>query len=361
MPAKKWNKERVIAAIRPWTRQRVVEAIRSRHEQGLSLSSVWREDKSLRYIATKMFGTWRLAMEAAGFPLPPARRWTPEGVIRAIQSRCERGLPLVGIDREDRALYAAARRHCGGWRAALQAAGIETKPHRSWSRQSVVDALVDWQARGLSLSRVWTEDRPLYAAAARNFGNWNNTLQALGLPPRQKGPWSKQRVVLKLQAWYRQGDERPRCVGRALTDAAIRLFGSLEGAMEVAGVEPKRRGWTDRRVIDAIQGRYVRGQPIDVAGFGNKALAAAAQRRFGGWAEALAAAGLSRKYCKPPPKRTWTKELVIEAILTRRRQGLPLRNISRTDSGLYQAAGKYLGSWPRALATAGIVRDEEAQ
>jgi len=343
---------------RTWTRQQIIDVIRSRHEQGLSLTSVWREDNSFYMIVQRAFGGWRPALRAAGFPMPLKRTWTPESVIQEIRSRRQRGLPLANIQRLDQGLYAAARRHWGGWPEALQAAGIETKRLRRWSRQAVIAALLDWQARGLSFSRVWAEDRGLYDTAVRIFGSWDKTLDFLGVPERPKRKWTRQRVIAELQAWYGRSGEKHRNVTPALSHAAANLFGGLYEAMEAAGVQPKNGRWTDRRVIETIQDRYVQGQPIQFVGFGDPALAGAAQRRFGGWLEAVTAAGLAEKYRQPAPRRTWSKEATIEAILARRRQGLPLMRISKKDSGLYYAANKYFGSWPAALHAAGIAPEE---
>ena len=52
---------------------------------------------------------------------------------------------------------------------------------RKWTKQSVIDAIRSRHERGLPLSRVWTEDKPLFRAAVRTFGGWTQALLAAGL------------------------------------------------------------------------------------------------------------------------------------------------------------------------------------
>jgi len=74
--------------------------------------------------AKRYFGTWREAVRAAGCE-PARRRWSKEVVIKEIRERCRRNLPLSSIlFKQDGPLAGAATRLFGSWRAALDAAGI---------------------------------------------------------------------------------------------------------------------------------------------------------------------------------------------------------------------------------------------
>jgi hypothetical protein len=201
---------------------------------------------------------------------------------------------------------------------------------------------------------VWTEDKLLFNAAIRKFGSWEKALRAAGLQPKPRRKWSKERVITGLQIWHDQAEKDIRRFDAGLAGAAARLFGTLGNAMEAAGVEPKNRRWTDRRVIEAIQDRYVQGLPINVPGFGDKPLAGAARRRFGSWPEALAVAGLSDKYREPLPAPTWTPEDVLEAIRAWDEQGRRITNICRQDYQLYSVARKHFGGWQAAVIAAGL-------
>lgn len=284
------------------------------------------------------------------------RQWTTEKVLEEIRRRRDRGLSLAATWSENPRLYAAAVRYLGSWRQALLAAGVETKPNRSWTRQSVLDAIRSRHARGLPLSRVWAEEKPLFQAAVRRFGNWGNALQAAGVQfRRRRKRWSRELVIAELRAWHCQSHEDLRAADPALAHAAARLFGTLDTALDAAGVTPKNRRRTTQQVIETIQDRFVRGLPLNMAGFGDKNLAALAKRRFGSWAEAVAAAGLAHKYTRPRrAPRTWTRDAVLAAIRTWHAEGRPLTVISRQDQGLYSAAKKLFGDWRSAVVAAGL-------
>ncbi len=96
MSPKKWNKERVI------------EAIRDRHRRGLSLTTVWKEDVALYAAAGYYHGTWRQAVSAAGVPdAHRYRKWSKQRVVEAILARHQQGAALNATWREDRSLYRA--------------------------------------------------------------------------------------------------------------------------------------------------------------------------------------------------------------------------------------------------------------
>ena len=77
--ARRWNKERIVAAIREW------------HEQGKSLTHVWAEDSGLVFAAHHYFGSWRNAVLAAGYQ-PSQRKWSKASVVAAIREAPSAGL-----------------------------------------------------------------------------------------------------------------------------------------------------------------------------------------------------------------------------------------------------------------------------
>ena len=130
------------------------------------------------------------------------RRWNRQRIIAAIQERQQRGLKLTDVDEHDVGLAQAARAYFGGWSAAVQAAGF-TPAYPKWNQERVLKAILDRRRQGLSLQRVWGSDRPLYLAAHRHFGSWQNALEAAGIKGRRRQQWSKQRVLTELRVWYR--------------------------------------------------------------------------------------------------------------------------------------------------------------
>ena len=173
---------------RTWSTPIVLETIRALHRQGVLPERGGYCDSALVAAAAARFRSWHRALVAAGVRAPdekPTRafRWTAERVIEAIQNRYVQGLPLVRG--HDRHLASAAVRRFGSWRAAVVAAGIPSvekpKPHRTWTAQRVIEAIVAHAASGHDLVRVRRTDSGLEAAARKHFGSWRKALAAAGL------------------------------------------------------------------------------------------------------------------------------------------------------------------------------------
>ncbi|MBI2605005.1 MAG: hypothetical protein HYW49_02875 [Deltaproteobacteria bacterium] len=110
-----------------WTRKTVIEELRAaenlsaKHQQGIN--------PKLYGAAVRHFGSWRAAVEAAGFKYQKVvgRRlpgyWNRERCIKAIDRLSERHSSHVR--RQKPALYSAALRIFGSWQAAIEAAGYD--------------------------------------------------------------------------------------------------------------------------------------------------------------------------------------------------------------------------------------------
>ena len=174
-----------------WNKDRVLEAIRYRQQHGLSLKATWREDISLYSSAKRYFGSWRGAVHAAGHSDALSRRWSRQGVLDAIRMRYESGLPMSPIDDIAPSLYSGASRLFGGWHKALLAAGLPSKVPRRWSRQTVIDTILARYAAALPLASIRTHDPGVYLAARRYIGSWQAAILTAGVPVyvREQGPW----------------------------------------------------------------------------------------------------------------------------------------------------------------------------
>ena len=335
-----------------WTPARVIAELQTRYREGKSLTSVWRDCPALYNAAKRRFGSWTDALSAAGLAHIHPQPWTRESVLQAIKTRHEQGLPLTRIWHEDSQLYYTAKKRFGGWHKALRAAGLKSKLRRTWTRQSVLEAIRLRDKQGQSLSRIWQEDNPLFCAAVRRFGNWQNALEAAGLEITRRRQWTQDRVLDELRAWQRFPEADLKNEDPGLVGAAFRLFGGLQNALDAAGLEPRSGRWTERRVIEAIQDGYVRGLPIEHSGFKNVALANAARRRFGDWPSAVAAAGIPWK--APPPKKQWSRQQVLQAIRDLVESGVSVAQVWKEDRRLHCAARNHFGSWNKAVLAAGL-------
>jgi hypothetical protein len=121
-----------------WSRERVREVLRQRHRAGnpVHWKAVWKADKSLYWAAQRYHGSWKAALRAADIPRESwsvASRWSPERVVRAVRERHRQGQPVYfsAIRRDELALYKAALRHVGSWKAALHRAGIPETARRA--------------------------------------------------------------------------------------------------------------------------------------------------------------------------------------------------------------------------------------
>jgi len=120
---------------RHWTKEAILARIRELYAGGHDLS--WTHvsrvaDPQLASVAIQKnrFGSWRAAVEAAGFDYEEVsryRRWSPERVIEEVRTLAHDGQPLnsKAVQRQHCALFTAGRRHFGSWDRALTAAGLD--------------------------------------------------------------------------------------------------------------------------------------------------------------------------------------------------------------------------------------------
>lgn len=352
-----WRAALIAAGLTPrksWSKQATIVAIHKRQRQGLPLHTTWKHDPSLYSTAKQYFGNWHRALEAAGLPSNPQRKWTKEAILAAIQARLEQGLSVTAIWRDDQRIYDAAVSHFGTWTNALSAVGIERPARRKWTKQEVLEAIHARQRAGLSLKNVFQSDKKLYAATYRRFGSWHNALEAAGIESKPHKKWTKERVLKELHAAHRV-TTNVRKLDAALSGAARRYFGSLRQARLVAGLQRRTKKWSREKVIEVIQNRYVQGLPIHQPNWnGDRPLASAATYYFGSWNNALLAAGLEQAIVETAPRPVWTREKVIRAIQERHQRGLTIHGVCQRDRPLFNAANAHFGCWSKALLAAGF-------
>jgi hypothetical protein len=336
-----------------WSAQRVIEALQSRSEQGLPLKNVAAVDRRLARAAVRIFGSWRAAVLAAGLKPQPRGKWNKELVIAEIQRWHQEGLPLNQVYRLDTRLYAAASTHVGNWHAALRAAGFPRpcRSQRRWSKQAVIDAIRQRHREGLPMTAVGRRDSALHAAALRHWGGWRRAMVAAGLQPEVRKTWSREIIVRQIQERHRKGLTLANLAEHdgALSSAAYLYFGSWNEALRAAGLKPKQPKWDRQRVIDEVRAWHASGRPLAKIWTEYQGLGAAARRHIGCWHEVLTAAGLASK-----PQKKWSPQRVIKELQAWRREGLPRNAMGDKYQGLKSAVQRYFGRWSDALAAAGL-------
>lgn len=181
-------------------------------------------------------------------------RWTKKTVIERLHSLHAEGIDLSYARAEAERIHIvrAAAWHFGSWRLALEAAGLDAQAlarYQKWSRERIVGRIRELHAQGEDLSwrSVSTQvDPPLAAAALRpnGFSSWREAIAAAGLDINEiarYGQWSAERIVCELRALQQAGrplsSKAAQAANPALFCAARRRFGSWDCALEAAGLD----------------------------------------------------------------------------------------------------------------------------
>ncbi len=345
---------RVIVRIkaRKWDKEKIINFILSRLADGLALNYNYMANKqpTVLYYACEFFGSWKQAIEAAGFDYNdvrakrPITKWGKENVVKAIQKRFENKLSLASnsVQQNAETLYGAARNYFGSWSNAVEAAGFSyadirlSKLGRVWDKKDIVKAIKQRKRLGLPLNGevVAREEQSMYRAAFRHFGKhgWKNALLAAGVNPKDvflNRKWTKKIILRRIKELYREG--RP-LYAYALKNAgeyplvagASMYFGSWRKAIEAAGLKwrnvrgvKKHKWWTKNRVIARI--KYLHGKGVQLNSkfmhSNHGGLHGTARKLFGSWSQAVYAAGIDYlAHCQTWSSKAWLRNLKEEEI-----------------------------------------------
>lgn len=186
--------------------------------------------------------------------------------------------------------------------------------------------------------------------------------------------WTRKRILVTVRKLHEAGEKLTienmqrlglgGLVGAAYRDPAL---GSWKEVIEAAGIDAssvgrRRRKWTPTRVLDEI--RTMQGKRQDLSHRAvrqrQQYLVVAAAEFFGGWEEAVRAAGLD--YDRIRKQQTWTKAKVLRTIreLAARGEDLSYGAVIKNHSSLAAAAGnrRYFRSWGDAIEAAGLNYEE---
>ncbi len=203
-------------------------------------------DPALTAAAVRYFGNLSVAVEAAGLETP-CGRWSKRRITAQIQEYYIQGRRIGILGCGDILLGLAAKRHFGTWLEAVKASGLESRmpvpiQTRSWSAEEVRNSIY-LLAEMDGISKAWKKDRRLYAAAKKYFGSWRQAVLASGFEPIH-ARWSQDLVIHSLQERYQNNLQQSKDLFKGnsrLADAAGRLFGTKQAALEAAGISPPQR------------------------------------------------------------------------------------------------------------------------
>jgi len=177
-----------------WSKEEVVRSIRELSAKGSLLNSghIARSHPALAYAGRKYLGSWENAISAAGLDYSEIRRksfWNRKRVIERILELSKAKQPLNVSAAETRygGLVGAATVYFGSWRLAIKAAGFDytkIKRQKEWSKQAIVKEIKRMKREGVNLATtipIRARYRILHAAAVRYFGSWAAAMKAAGL------------------------------------------------------------------------------------------------------------------------------------------------------------------------------------
>jgi hypothetical protein len=322
-------------------------------------------------------------------------------VIKEIRKRKRNGLPLnarslIEGKLRDIHLYSRAYAFFGSWRAAIEAAGFNYRkislhgPTLYPTKESIV----------LEILRRKKEQRPLNATALLKgrfrdlglyyqtlalFGNWETAIEASGL--------DYHKILLKHPSLYpikadvlneirRRAHEKLPLNAQALKKGNLRnfnlhyqgtvLFGDWRRAVEAAGfryedIAIRGRYPTGEAIIRAILERVREGLPLNAGELCqgesyNQSLYNSGLKQFGQWVYALLIAWMKGSEADRIAMRPVLEELILRELNRRTKKGLSLvsANLSKgseEEAALVSAARKIFGNWPTALRAADVAWD----
>ncbi len=260
-------------------------------------------------------------------PKGRTRYSTQESIVKELKRRNRNHLKLnaQAVIKDDRPLYRQGTNRFGCWKNAIEAAGIsyakiaEALPSPYPTETSV---LIEIRRRKrkkkrLNVSAVLEEDRPLYRKAGKVFGSWEKAIEAAG--------FDYQKIAL------------------------LHPFPLL--SYEDVLAEIRQRGKRKQPLL---------AKELRSGSYAERSLYNLTSRKFGGWVNAVEAAGLkyptvrhSSRSCYP------TKDSVIKEIQSRKTKGLPLTTTTvqrgpTQNPALIQQGYSLFKSWQNAVEAAGI-------
>jgi hypothetical protein len=217
-----------------WPPAKILSSIRSlgRRQQPLAATELRDRHSNLVAAARRVFGSWSKAVVAAGVDPAKLRRvvpWTRDRILEEILTRAIKDEPLRARTVQPRSLADAGARLFGTWAAALAAAGIDSGRHvprplperrtlaepdshlgavgetpqppcsegapqstgrragQTWTKDGVIAEMLRRLSNRLPINAasVYRDDRPLFRAGTRRFGNWDKAMAAAGLDPAE--------------------------------------------------------------------------------------------------------------------------------------------------------------------------------
>jgi|GEM_PF-3140153 len=178
-----------------WTKEMVIEGIRRAAQEGQDLAAHRMQKWNSSLVATgqRLFGSWREALLAAGYApdlIQRVHEWTNEEILERIRMLAANGADLSDrtASAYDPGFQAAASKHFGSWAAALEAAGVpydEVRRTAKWSRSKVLEAIREGR-RDRVMQYIARDYFPSWSAALRAAGVPEDKAEKVGNQIRER-------------------------------------------------------------------------------------------------------------------------------------------------------------------------------
>ncbi|MFC1451984.1 hypothetical protein ACFLSJ_01410 [Verrucomicrobiota bacterium] len=388
---------------RPWSDEYVLDRVAELHRRGFPLNHCFAKKDVVLEQAVKRFGTWDMALSQAGLnpatvrKLPPFKKWSAEAVVEGIRARHEAGLDLAAKRVQEGAqankmLYEFARRFLGSWENAVVAAHLDPslahappRPRQYPTPESVVAEIRRRRRLGLPINcagvaRWEGRDAALFNSAVDYFGGWGKAVEAAGFDYddvhlRRRGQYSTRKGITeairgRLKRGLHMKATAVRKDNQLLHTAALENFGSWELTVRAAGIDCEKvlpalsyKYRTAEAVVKEIRRRHRKNWPLNSAGIQkpphpDSRLYRRGVAPFGGWPQAIEAAGLDFGRIRDAGRAPYrTEEDVVRELRRRKRAGVAMTSTAvqmgrNRDYPLYYAVKKLFGGWQAAVAAA---------
>lgn len=378
-----------------WTPKVILEVIQERHAAGQPINTIAVKQAGLGGFyraACRSFGSYKKAVEAAGFKYADIRKnvpeWSRDAVVKAISSLAAEGhdLNVSAAQHSQGSVVTAAYKLFGSWDAALREAGhdpreirldINTEAGKGRVFENLCNALFSLIRPHWRLDfRVQTDAGPLLPDAHDASNNeWIDfKLAAWGMSVSSSiRKYSAHSSKLRFITLHGERVSEPGITfqsvfefereanTRVLKDIFETLHGLEANVVPSTQLEIWARVWTEEKLLEFV--RQLPQKNLNARSVQQKHPReySAVIRHFGGWYQGLDAAGLDMEEVRRR-RLAYTKEDIDDFIKSRQARGdaLSVKEVTATPSGsgLYQAATRIFGCWSEALAASGVAAED---
>lgn len=246
-----------------WTKELVISEVKVIKESGepLNASHVMKVNSKLYGAARKHLGSWKEAVELAGYNYEEVnlrsneKKWNKEEIITEIKRLFEEGEQLNSdyIQKNFTKLHSASQRYFDSWGEAVDLAGFDYEEIKGikWTEETVTANILALSSQGedLSSSNMQRNHMSLFQAGCRIYGSWKDAVNSSGLDYstyRKQKEWTLEKVNEEIRKFQLEH-------GTASAGVVSKKYGSL---YQVARrfTRNKNKDW-DEIVKEALEQR----------------------------------------------------------------------------------------------------------